>query len=56
MLQQFMINRDRSYTCKFCHSKFAQKGNMKAHVEPVHEGKKHLNVTFVTTFLFSRNT
>ena len=33
-----------------------QKGNLKSHVESVHEGKTHLSVTFVTTDVLKRET
>ena len=33
-----------------------RKGNLKSHVASVHEGKKHLNLTFVTTNVLKRET
>ena len=37
-----IMDSKAEYKCSICDSSFAQKGNLKKHIESIHKGKKHL--------------
>ena len=46
--------RKRTKECPACHKIFSSKGNLKIHIETVHEGKKSFNCSLCNTQLSSK--
>ena len=51
-----VVEGKNTFRCDVCGKSFANKTRLAKHIGAVHEGKNHLNVTFVTIALPKRLT